>query len=141
MKKHSQKYIAWILISIFGVACSVLSGSKVLCVGDEGHSKIEQAVVSCCDQVVPHLSKDDLSSDAHQGDECGDCSDVDVSGLVAIGHKWKSSHDLTSSDFNSASYINSKLMISSTPSEKKDISQPFNLTFSQLTITNTVLIC
>lgn len=141
MKKYGQKYIAWILISIFGVACSLSSGSRVFCVGDEGHSNIEQAVESCCDPDTSPQSRGPLSGNAREDSDCGDCSDIDISALLSTILKGKSSREFPPLYLTPACYVASELVTFATSSVKNDNSKSSNLTLSQFIITKTVLIC
>lgn len=126
---------------MFGLAYSVSSGSRVFCVGDEGHSKIEQAMKSCCVQDTSLQSEGALTSDAHEDDECGDCADIEVTALFTTRLNGESSYDLLPSHFTPVCYIDSKPLISVTSPEENDNSRSFNLTLSLLIITTTVLIC
>lgn len=141
MNELSQKLTTWMLISIFGIACSVLSGGRILCIGDSGHSKIEQQVESCCTLETSTQPAVAVSSTNHKDDECGDCNDIDVSTLLSSNVNVRSSYDSTPAHFAATCYISSKLLIPNSTYGKNDNSISFNPTLSKLAVTTTVLIC
>lgn len=108
MNKHSQKVKAWIVISILCVSGAISSGSSVFCVGDEGHSRIERLVESCCDPDVNSESGCAFKSENREDTECGDCIDIEISNLLSTNRSEKSSHDFSPQLFTSIKRLYSR---------------------------------
>lgn len=140
MKRPNQKRTAWILIAIFGISGAVSSGGRVLCIGADGHSQIEQAVEACC---IPGVVSDfdRAFNDVNQEDsECGDCNDIEVSNLLSFNRSVIRSDWESPQLFASINYLDSRALISILAFDKRDILKTLSPTVSYLVVTTTVLI-
>ena len=140
MKRPTQKLTALILITIFGISDAVLSGGHVLCVGAEGHSQIERAVASCCNPDVIFESDRASNSDNHEGAECGDCNDIEVSNLLSNNRSVVRSDCEAPPLYSSINYLDRRALIPVSTFDRRDILITSSPTVSQIVVTTTVLI-
>ncbi len=152
MKKARRIYTAWILISILGFSYSVSSGSSILCLSDDGHSKIEQAIEPCCtvepSELIAVYHEDNLcfegdcfEANCHEDSDCGDCNDIEVLSLLSIKHNQKRSRDLTPILYNLISQLCLVELGSTSSIEYRRLVEPPFLTVSQVALRATILIC
>lgn len=144
MKRHTQKsdqkLTVWLLIAIFGFSGAISSGNRVLCVGEDGHSQIEQAVESCCFPNVTLNQDKDSKNDNPEDSECGDCNDIEVSDMVSNNRSIVRSDCEAPPLYASISVLDSRALIHTRIFDKRDIPITSSPAVSQLVVTTTVLI-
>jgi len=71
-----RKHISWPLSLLFIAGLFLGSYGRVLCVGDEGHVKVESVCQPCCSdpEIESSLAHKNAGHDFHN--DCGDCTDL-----------------------------------------------------------------
>ncbi len=141
MKNHKQELMVWALLAVFGICGAVSGGNRVLCFGEEGHSKIEQVVETCFKIDVSAASSISSRNCNHEGSECGNCNDVQVSDLFSSSVSEKRTRDfLTPHVAIPGERQSSKLTPITTPRTTDILPVSFSRAF-QLVVATTVIIC
>lgn len=141
MKRQRQKYIVWAWMSVFSLSFAISGSDSVLCVGDEGHSRIERAVDSCCN--VDFLFESDIASknDNHDDSECGGCDDIEVSNTLSKSASVKRTDDISLRHFVLVGSLHSIDFVSVSFSGFRNVLSFIPATAPQLAVSTTILIC
>lgn len=140
MKKYIKKLFAYALLVVLGFSGAVSSGGNVLCVGDDGHSRIEQAIDSCCLPIANLESNKSSAGDNHQDAECGDCNDIEVSDLLLTNRSVERSDCKAPLCYALINYLDSRALTLASTFDKHAIFVTLSPTIAQLVVTTAVLI-
>jgi hypothetical protein len=76
MKSMNNRYLTSMVCLVFSLGIGISSLASVVCIGDDGHVKMEVVCQPCCSEPVSQCSLDESESETDHHDCCGNCTDL-----------------------------------------------------------------
>ena len=79
MNLQFKKIIAWSLCLVFLTGITFAGNGNVLCIGNDGHIKVETICLPCCGE--EEVCKFEVTEDIHdEHNDCNNCYDLELTG-------------------------------------------------------------
>ena len=71
-----RKYLTWLVCLLFCLGVCLSSSAGVVCLGDDGHVKVESLCQPCCGESIDECALENSESETDHHDCCGNCTDL-----------------------------------------------------------------